>query len=87
MREPVRALWYDFYMERPHPSEQHKRRADRLQANARDLGNKALRDIDGLMRAEEDVWNDLINGAGCEVLSVNETLARIWNQRNGSPDS
>lgn len=67
---------------RPNASEVRKAEHDRLAANARELGDKALRNIDAALREQEDIWENMQRWAGCDGLDPNELLAKLWETRH-----
>lgn len=73
-------------MERPRPGEATKRDYGRIAANARELGDRALRNVDAALAEQERVWEDLLRWTGSDGISRDEALAILWNQRAGLPE-
>jgi hypothetical protein len=68
-------------MDRPSPGEIHKREHERVAANARELGDKALKRLDAVLREQEDWWEEQSRLTGCDVMNRDELLAAMWYER------
>lgn len=78
-------------MERPHTQdEQRKAEFDKRAAAAKELGDKALHDLDAVLLENERVWEDLLRLAGGEQLTHDQVMAIMWNrmhpERHSSPN-
>jgi len=66
---------------RPNRSEIRREEYDRIAQNARELGNKALHNIDHTLREQEELWEQMIKWAGIDGLELTTLEARLWDIR------